>query len=111
MPIVDLMSPNPVSRRTVIVKLENGLHLRPQSLIAQTAIRFRSDVRINNGKVTVDAKTMLELMQLAAENGTSLTLEASGDDAEEALEELVGLFESNFEIDESSPAVRDSDQD
>jgi phosphocarrier protein HPr len=89
--------PNSVCRQTVTVELENGLHLVPCSQIAQAARRYACAVTIYKGTQAVDAKNVLDLMTLNADHGTQLDLEASGDGAAEAIEELVRLFESNFE--------------
>ena len=48
----------------------------------------------------VDAKSMIDLLTLVAEHGTTLTLKADGDGAIEAIEALARLFESNFKVDE-----------
>lgn len=83
-------------RQTVVVNLENGLHLVPCSLIAQVARRFDGEVRIRNGKAAVDAKNVLDLMTLRAERGTQLDLEATGTQAEEVIRQLAHLFETDF---------------
>ena len=84
-------------RRTVVVELENGLHLVPCSQIAQAARRFDVDVRIHNGQKTADAKNVLDLMTLRAECGTKLELEAKGTAADDVIEAIVRLFQSRFE--------------
>ena len=97
------MSTPSVCRQTVVVDLENGLHLVPCSQIAQAARRHDGDVRIRNGEKAVDAKNVLDLMTLRAEYGTRLELEAHGHGAEKLIESLVRLFELKFENRESSP--------
>ncbi len=89
-----------MSRQTVNVNNENGLHLVPCSRIAQRAALFECDVQIHKDSQTVDAKSILDLMTLNAEKGTTLILEARGNGSAEAIMELVRLFESNFEDDE-----------
>jgi phosphocarrier protein len=90
------MNPNPTCTREVVVKLENGLHLGPSSQIVQLAQKFKSEVIIRKGDRTVDGKSMLDLLTLAAEHGAVLQLEARGDDAIQALEAVASLFERNF---------------
>ncbi len=85
------------SNKKVTVGLTNGLHLRPQSMIVQAAQGFESDVTLSIEGHKVDAKSMLDLMTLAATFGTELLLEATGSDAESAVEAIGGLFDSNFE--------------
>ena len=89
-----------VMRQSVNVNLENGLHLVPCSRIAQRAARFSCAIQIHKESRTVDAKSVLDLMTLNAEHGTTLILEARGDGAADAILQLVQLFESNFEVDE-----------
>jgi phosphocarrier protein HPr len=89
-------------RRTVTVNLKDGLHLRPISQIVETVRRFGSPVRISKGELSADAGNVLDLIPLRIEFGTTLILEATGENAAETLDALVALFESNFN-DVSSP--------
>ena len=83
-----------------VVKLENGLHLGPSSQIVQMAQKFNSELLIRKGDRTVDGKSMLDLLTLAAEHGTVLELETRGADAAAALEAISALFERNFASDQ-----------
>jgi len=69
----------------------------PCSLIVQTAERFSCEIQIQKADRSADAKTMLDLLTLSAENGSTLVLEARGAEASEAVEALARLFESNFD--------------
>jgi phosphotransferase system HPr (HPr) family protein len=89
-------------RRTVTVNLKDGLHLRPISQIVETVRRYGSPVRISKGDLSADAGNVLDLIPLKIEYGSTLVLEASGDNAAETLNALVALFESNF-TDVASP--------
>jgi len=89
-------------RRTVIVNLKDGLHLRPISQIVETVRRYGSPVRISKGDLSADAGNVLDLIPLKIEYGSILVLEATGDNAAETLDALVALFESNFQ-DAASP--------
>ena len=86
-----------VVRQSVTVNLENGLHLVPCSQIAQTASNYNCDVRILRDDLNVDAKRVLELMTLNASAGTDLVLEAEGEEASNAVNDLVTLFNTNFD--------------
>lgn len=88
---------DPVVQKTVIVGLENGLHLVPCSRIAQAANRFSGTVHIAKDELRVDAKNIFDLMTLAAGLGTELTIEADGDGDAGLIDELVAMFESNFD--------------
>jgi phosphotransferase system HPr (HPr) family protein len=96
------MNPTPNCTRAVVVGLENGLHLTPSSQIVQLAQKFSCRFLIRKGERVADGKSMLDLMQLAAEHGETLQLEALGDDAAEAVAAIAGLFERNFILDQSA---------
>jgi len=84
-------------RRTVTMNLRDGLHLRPISQIVETVRRYGCQVRITKENVSADAGNVLDLIPLKVEFGNTLILEASGENAADALDELVRLFESNFD--------------
>jgi len=84
------------AQQTVRVDLEQGLHMVPCSLIVRTAERFSCEIQIQKADRSADAKTMLDLLTLSAENGSVLVLEARGAEAGEAVEALARLFKSNF---------------
>ena len=72
-----------------------GLHARPAMLLAETAMRFNSEIsvrRVDQDKC-VDGKSIMQLMMLAAVCGTELEISAEGDDARDALAELSSLRE------------------
>ena len=94
------MPTDSVYRETVTVDLENGLHLVPCSRIAQIASGYDCEVQVVKDDLSVNAKTILDLMTLNAEFGTTLILEARGDGGDEAIASLVALFRSSFEADD-----------
>lgn len=83
-------------RGSVVVNLENGLHLFPCSQIAQLARRLDCELTIKNGDRTADAKNVLDIIALEAIAGTKLDLHARGTGAAEAISAVVALFDSNF---------------
>lgn len=86
-----------MQRATVTVRNSRGLHMRPLEMIARTAQSFRSQVFVTRGTNRVDAKSLLHLLTLGAEPGMELDIDATGDDANEAVEQLVKLIGSEFE--------------
>ena len=82
--------------RQVLVANEHGLHARPAGLLAQKALVFESDITIAANGQEVDAKSILDILTLAAAQGSPLEIRASGSDAEKALEELAELFSNKF---------------
>ncbi len=81
---------------TVEICNQLGLHARAAARLVKTASSFSSDVRISNGDRQVNAKSIMGVMMLAAAKGTSVILEATGDDAEEALAALTDLINNRF---------------
>lgn len=86
---------------TVRVLNKNGLHARPSSVLAETALRF-SDTTISlrraDPDTLVDAKSIMELLLLAAGPGTDLTLLAEGPQASEACDAIRALFDREFDL-------------
>ena len=91
------MSDN-LQTRVVTVINEQGLHARPADLLAREANRFESKIELIKGADRIDAGSILSVLTLGATKGTTLTIEATGPDASEALEALVKMFEDGFEI-------------
>lgn len=79
--------------RTVTVSNEDGLHTRPCVAIVKTVSKHRAKVTVQKGTQFVDARSVIDLLSLAAPQGTELVLSATGADAEEALAAVVGLFD------------------
>jgi len=80
----------------VVLTNKMGLHARPSTQIANAAARFSSEIAICKEGLSVDAKSVLELLMLAAECGTELLVSANGDDAQQAVSELVKLIDNRF---------------
>jgi len=74
-----------------------GLHARAAAKFVKCAQRFDALVMVERDGVTVPATSILGLMMLAASRGSVLNLEATGNDAEAALEALVELVEQGFD--------------
>ena len=81
-----------------LLKIENrlGLHARPAALIAQTAAKFQSDVSLTKDQITINAKSIMGVMMLAAEFGSSICLKVQGTDEKEAFEALKQIFDNKF---------------
>ena len=91
----------PNVQRTVVVSNPQGLHARPAELLVRLAMQFESDVEVIRDGQRVDAKSILNVLTLGAGQGTEITLQAQGTDAQEAVEALVRLIESEFATDET----------
>ena len=82
---------------TAMVKNELGLHARPAALFVRLASRFASDVVLSKNGVEVNGKSIMGVMMLAAESGSTLEIRAEGADEERAVRELVALVERGFD--------------
>ncbi|MBL8793657.1 MAG: HPr family phosphocarrier protein [Planctomycetia bacterium] len=92
-------------RRTVTVTNPMGFHFRPIAAFAQLAGRFQGNVTVWKGDRRVNGKSPLELMTLAAEQGTELTVEVSGPDAAGAVDALAEVLASPGQEDEPEPPL------
>ena len=89
------MNTSPATR-TVLLNHANGLHARPAELFARTAIKFQSRVEVLCNNERIDGKSILHLLTMGATQGTELIIEADGPDAEQAVEALARLIDSDF---------------
>lgn len=76
-----------------------GLHARPAMSFVDTANGFNADIRVSKGDQSVDGKSIMQLMTLAATQGTELDLAAEGEDADDAIQALIDLVDRNFDED------------
>jgi len=83
--------PAPYVRREVVVANALGLHMRAAEKFMRVSQQFLAEIRVSCRGKEVNGKSILDLMTLAAECGTRLSLEARGEDAAAALAALVDL--------------------
>jgi phosphocarrier protein len=88
---------DPIATRTVVVGNPQGLHARPAELFVKTASRYEARIEVIKEGHRVDGKSILNILTLAAVQGTELCLEATGPDAQAALDALSELFARNFD--------------
>ena len=81
---------------TLTIQHKVGLHARPAALFVQTAKQFRSDITISHGEREANAKSILKILALGAEQGSVVTICAEGEDADQALTALGTLIENGF---------------
>ena len=82
----------------VINKL--GLHARAAAKLVKLSSRFESSIILDNGSKSADAKSIMQVLMLAASQETDLLLTAEGSDARQAASQITGLFENRFDEDE-----------
>ncbi len=90
-----------VVQKTVTISNPQGLHARPAELLARLAMQFESSVEVSRNGQTVDAKSILNVLTLGAGQGSEVTLQAQGADAQDAVEALVRLIQNDFATDET----------
>lgn len=82
--------------RSIVVTNALGLHARAAARFVHLATRFDAQIRVSRGTRTMDGKSIMGILLLAAARGTTITIAADGDDEAEAVEALCGLVESGF---------------
>jgi phosphocarrier protein len=85
-----------MAERQVRIVNKNGLHARPAAEIVKTAGKFASDVTLVRDDLEVNGKSIMGVMMLAAECGSTITLRATGPDEDVALDTLATLVSSKF---------------
>ena len=82
--------------KNVTVTNQLGIHARPATKLVEVASKYESDVSLTLNDQTVDGKSILDILTLAAGFGDTLEIKAKGDDAEKVLEDLDKLFQERF---------------
>ncbi|MCE2900265.1 MAG: HPr family phosphocarrier protein [Gemmatimonas sp.] len=85
-----------MAERSVQIVNKHGLHARPAAEMVKAASRFKSDITISRDDLEVNGKSIMGVMMLAAEYGATITLRATGPDAEDALAALTALVSARF---------------
>ncbi|HEU4748646.1 MAG TPA: HPr family phosphocarrier protein [Gemmatimonadaceae bacterium] len=83
-------------QREVRILNKLGIHARPAAEIVKAAGKFKSNITIIRDDLEVNAKSIMGVMMLAAEFGATVTLRATGEDAEAALDALAAVITAKF---------------
>jgi phosphocarrier protein HPr len=94
--IDDRPAPAGTLSRVLEIVNKKGLHARASAKFVQAVERFDAQVRVTRGGETVGGTSIMGLMMLAAGPGTTITVEASGNEAEKVMEALVALVGGGF---------------
>ncbi len=84
-------------KEEITITNSEGLHARPAASLVKLASSYKSDFFIQLQGYTVNGKSILGVMTLAAEQGAELELQVDGPDEEEAMEAIKDLFERGFD--------------
>ncbi len=82
--------------KEIEIKNELGLHARPAAMFVQAANRFSAKVHVMKDGETINGKSIMGVMMLAAAKGTKIKVIAEGEDAQKAIDELGQLFINKF---------------
>jgi len=77
---------------------EKGLHTRPSTELVKCATNFRAHIMLTYQNYTVNAKSLLGILMLAAARGSKIQVSAEGEDAEEAVKSILSLANRKFHI-------------
>ncbi len=80
----------------VQVKNRLGLHTRPATMIVKLLQHVKSSVQFTCRKETVNAKSILSILMLAAKRNSRITITVEGEDAEVVMDQLVNAFDTQF---------------
>ncbi|HAC14746.1 MAG TPA: HPr family phosphocarrier protein [Bacteroidetes bacterium] len=83
-------------KKKVTVVNPCGIHTRPSAMLVQAASEYKAEFHIHMYGYTINGKSILGVMTLAADEGSEMELEFDGPDEQEALDRIVELFESGF---------------
>jgi phosphocarrier protein len=86
-----------VTARTVEIVNERGLHARASAKFVRLAAGFDAEVKVSKDGSTVDARSIMGLMMLAAGPGSSIEISAEGAEADQAVEALIELVANKFD--------------
>ena len=84
-------------RADVLIVNKLGLHARASAKLTQVASGFKCEVWLSRNGRTVNAKSIMGVMMLAAGKGATVTVAAEGEDAEAALAAILKLIEDRFD--------------
>lgn len=85
--------------KELTVQNKLGIHARPAAMFVKTASRFTCEIMVEKDGETVNGKSIMGLMMLAAGPGSKLSLHANGADAQEAITEIEALLQRKFDED------------
>ncbi|MFP6903277.1 MAG: HPr family phosphocarrier protein [Verrucomicrobiia bacterium] len=82
--------------RELIISNQSGMHARPAAAFVKMANKFKAEITVTKDGDSVNGKSIMGLMTLAAAKGTRLVIETNGDDAESAADAIQSLIEGKF---------------
>ena len=84
----------PLLKKKVTIKNKQGLHARPAALFVQVANKYDSRITVRREEEEVNGKSIMGILMIGAERGSTIIIEAEGDDADIAIAELEKIVAS-----------------
>lgn len=75
-------------KETVQIQISNGLETRPIAMLVQVASQFKSEIHLESGTKSVNAKSIMGMMTLGLDNGENVTVTANGPDEQQAMDNI-----------------------
>lgn len=85
-----------VVKKKIVIKNKQGLHARPAALFVQMANKFDSEISVRKGTSVANGKSIMGILMLEIGPGTAVWIEASGSDAQKAIEFLEKVVLDNY---------------
>jgi phosphocarrier protein len=85
-----------MKEKELLIENKLGLHARAAAQIVKTASTYASKIVLAKDGLEVDGKSIMGIMMLAAAKGSSVTIQAHGEDEEQAIAGLERLFKDKF---------------
>ncbi len=85
----------PKIEKEIMVMNSQGLHARPAAVFVQIASKYDSTITVQKGKEKVNGKSIMGILMLGAQQKSTVILCVDGDDAESAIQELMGFLSKN----------------
>lgn len=82
--------------QNVVVNNESGVHARPASILAKTAMKCTSDILIKIGEKSINPKSVLNIMAAGIKKGTEIFVECNGENEKEDLKAIIDIIESGL---------------
>jgi phosphocarrier protein HPr len=83
-------------KKELLIENKLGLHARAAAQIVKSASAYSSKITLSKDGLDVDGKSIMGIMMLAAARGTTIMVQAIGDDEERALTGMESLFKDKF---------------
>lgn len=87
-----------MAQRTAVFGSSSGLHSRPAATLAKAAAASKHAVTLSAGDASVDARSVLALLQLGVKSGDEVALEVQGPEADRVADDLQALLERDLDV-------------